>query len=116
MNNKTQINIQTLRDQLAVAKVNLKQDKAALKELGRKCSGTGEFSKNGKKIGVCYPCKGTGWHVERGFVNRCQTCHGLMLVKGKYIDCYTCTKCKGVGELPMWNPVLPRGLLMGNGG
>ena len=38
MDNKTQIKIQTLRDKLAVAKVNLKQDKAALKELGRKCT------------------------------------------------------------------------------
>ena len=82
----------------------------------QKCNGTGEFSKNGRKVGVCYPCNGTGWHVEKSWTNRCQTCHGLMLVMSKHIECYTCTKCEGVGELPMWNPVLPRGLLMGNGG
>lgn len=82
----------------------------------RKCGGTGEFSKNGKKIGVCYPCRSTGWHVEKGWVNRCQTCRGLMVVAGGCIECHTCTKCEGTGELPMWNPVLPRGLLMGNGG
>lgn len=82
----------------------------------RKCGGTGEFSRNGKKIGVCYPCKGAGWHVEKSWVNRCQTCHGLMSIAGRHIECHTCTKCEGAGELPMWNPVLPRGLLMGNGG
>ena len=58
----------------------------------------------------------SGWHVERSWTNRSQTCHGIMVVMGKNIECYTCTKCGGKGELPMWNPVLPRGLLIGNGG
>ena len=37
---------------------------------------------------------------------------GSGLVEGKNSKTYnTCSKCKGAGEIPMWNPVLPKGFL-----
>jgi len=46
MDNKTQIKIQTLRDELAIAKANLKKEKAALRDLDHKC--TAEENRAGK--------------------------------------------------------------------
>lgn len=85
-----------------------------------KCKGSGKFKKGDRVIGDCFPCKGKGWYEQRhGYVgNRCQTCRGRQVFNdpnGK--KTYTrCVKCKGTGELPMWNPVLPKGLLGNFGG
>jgi hypothetical protein len=82
----------------------------------RKCKGTGNFSKNGKVVGTCFNCNGKGWHrVNRRAVNTCQTCKGRMEVdnpKGTKKH-QRCTTCKGTGEILVFNPVLPKGLLSG---
>ena len=82
----------------------------------RKCKGTGSFTKNGKVVGTCFNCNGKGWHkVNRRARNSCQTCKGRMEIdnpKGakKHLRC---TTCKGTGEILVFNPVLPKGLLAG---
>jgi DnaJ-class molecular chaperone len=82
----------------------------------RKCSGTGVFLARGGKRGECYPCHGTGWLREHGYGNRCLTCGGLGRVESRERAYNTCYECKGKGELPMWNPVIPRGLIIPMGG
>ena len=81
----------------------------------RKCLGSGLFKMKFGKSGTCYPCQGTGWvrlDRERPFHNSCTTCKGLGLVEGNNSKTYnTCSECKGAGEIPMWNPVLPKGFL-----
>jgi len=107
----------------------------------RKCGGDGKYKhpKTGKVSGECYLCKGTGWFYPRkkkqysarsafDFLRRAryipgtdkvgQTCnacdgHGTVEVPKKDIrKIYNkCTKCAGVGEIEMRNPVIPRGFL-----
>ena len=75
----------------------------------RKCNGSGLFRGNGK----CFGCEGAGWRRSRNHHDQCRTCHGLGSVEkrnGRKVY-NVCGKCKGCGELPMWNPVLPKGLL-----
>jgi len=75
----------------------------------RKCGGSGQFQKKGK----CFGCNGAGWRRPKHRHDPCSTCRGLRRVEkrnGQKIY-NTCGKCKGCGELPMWNPVLPKGLL-----
>jgi DnaJ-class molecular chaperone len=84
----------------------------------RKCKGTGSFSKGEKVIGTCFNCNGKGWHrVNRRDRNNCQTCKGRMEIDNpngakKHLRC---TTCKGTGEILVFNPVLPKGLLAMNG-
>lgn len=82
----------------------------------KKCRGSGKFTRNGVVVGKCFPCNGAGWIRPSGFglalgLAVCQTCNGRGAVERKTKSYYFCTKCEGKGELPMWNPVLPRGLL-----
>ena len=80
-----------------------------------KCSGTGSFRMRSGNVGQCFACKGSGWYIrrfERTFANSCPSCLGIGTVASKQVKSYhTCYKCKGKGELPMWNPVLPKGFL-----
>lgn len=73
-----------------------------------KCNRSGVYKVNGVARGKCFACNGTG------MLNvKCKTCHGTRWVKEESKIVYNlCLKCKGCGELPMWNPVLPRGLLL----
>ncbi len=82
-----------------------------------KCAGTGIFMRNGRAVGKCFACEGSGWRRQDGYGRWCRTC-GTMGVKRVPVRkrYYTCLKCKGAGELPMWNPVLAKGLLSGLGG
>ncbi len=103
----------------------------------RTCRGEGHYKnpKTGKPAGTCKTCGGTGrfypkhntktgsrWYKEmkmpNGTViqaNQCRKCDG----RGEGIfdtdgdqDYYTyCRECSGIGEIKMWNPVIPRGLL-----
>jgi len=81
----------------------------------RKCLGSGLFKMKAGRSGTCYPCQGSGWvriQTESPFQNSCPTCKGTTLVEDRRRKTYhTCFKCKGSGELPMWNPVLPKGFL-----
>lgn len=88
----------------------------------RKCGGDGEFKRSGKSVGKCFGCQGLGWVPEqrrgRGLfgnvpINRCQTCKGAQVVrdpKAKKLHA-KCWQCKGTGELLVFNPVIPKGLL-----
>jgi len=74
-----------------------------------KCKGSGLFQGKGK----CFGCEGAGWRRPKNRYDNCRTCNGLgRITKRSGQKIYNvCGKCKGCGELPMWNPVLPKGLL-----
>jgi|WetSurSiteA1Bulk_404760.scaffolds.fasta_scaffold24201_2 DnaJ-class molecular chaperone len=82
-----------------------------------KCSGTGVFMRGGRQVGKCFACDGSGWRPVRNYLMWCKVCgtRGVMSVPARK-RYYTCEKCKGSGELPMWNPVLAKGLLSISGG
>ncbi len=81
----------------------------------RKCSGTGRFKRDGRDVGECFACNGTSFHLSGtgSRSNSCRTCHGRQSVddprgRTRYVRC---TTCKGTGEILVFNPVLPKGLL-----
>jgi len=96
----------------------------------RRCGGDGTFKKNGRAAGKCFGCQGSGWIQEKrrnsapdyfrfGFfggsriVNHCTTCKGRFEIKNPrgwlvYVKCH---HCKGMGEILIFNPVIPKGLL-----
>lgn len=82
-----------------------------------KCEGTGVFMRGGKVVGKCFPCGGSGWRAPRDYTMWCRKCgtRGQVQVPARKLF-FTCGKCKGTGELPMWNPVLAKGLLSSLGG
>ena len=54
-------------------------------------------------------------------VNTCSRCHGRSTVSVKDLDdkkkyYMKCGECNGIGEIKMWNPVIPRGLFHGKQG
>lgn len=108
-----------------------------------RCGGTGKYinPNSGKEVGDCYKCKGTGkfypfkkkspigfasWPHGPMFdvyvpgTNRrgvpCKMCAGSgeTEIRSDGRPCYMiCVICEGVGEVKMWNPVIPRGFLSG---
>lgn len=77
----------------------------------RYCSGTGKFIQRRTKAKVnCRACNGTG---NRSNAILCPNCFGLkqIHVPGKKLYYEKCYKCKGTGEIPVWNPVIPKGRL-----
>lgn len=92
----------------------------------RRCGGDGTFKRNGRNVGQCNGCRGSGWIRETrrerhaglfgfhfGVQNRCVTCKGRGTVKdprGRVIY-NKCDRCKGTGEILVFNPVIPKGLL-----
>lgn len=95
--------------------------------------------KTGKVAGECYNCKGSGWfypyrkkrlgrrtfetfwsafHVKyipgtTKIGQNCKECLGTgtrEVPTGERTFYVRCSTCGGVGEVKMWNPVLPRGL------
>jgi len=104
-----------------------------------RCNGTKKATHRGKVVGGCPSCKGTGefvphdWAVSQGITPRrgsyydslfgqqlwprnhyCDKCNGIGQTTIKDGNAYAvvCDECKGIGELKLFNPVLPRGLLM----
>lgn len=105
------------------------------------CSGVGKFKnpRNGKFEIECDQCNGSGFfypkYKMRGTIsdaffvtyipgtnvrgNVCFSCNGLggyvMDVAKEAVGIVydKCWECRGVGEIKMWNPVLPRGFLGG---
>jgi len=84
----------------------------------RACKGTGKFQQaRSKRIVDCRRCNGTGRFVFRYDPRRpsdCRSCGGagVRYVKDKTRKVYArCRNCDGTGEIPMWNPVLPKGML-----
>jgi len=105
------------------------------------CEGTGQYKhpKTKKVVGECRRCKGSGWFYpynrrpttrfsffapRRRYVPGtdkegipCRPCNGsgrgLQEREGEKPYYTVCTRCEGVGEVKMKNPVLPRGFLAG---
>lgn len=108
-------------------------------------TGRYKHPKTGRDVGECHGCKGTGvFYPENkrmrktpswgGFFSpgvkyipgtrkmgvTCQRCSGYGRVRvpsGEVKNILRrCDECRGVGEIKMWNPVIPRGFLMSSGG
>ena len=77
-----------------------------------RCSGTG----NGPKQvpNTCPQCLGRGIK-EFSRVVRCGQCDGSggKQIKEKAVEYHTCYKCLGTGEIEIFNPVIPKGFLIG---
>ena len=100
----------------------------------KKCGGSGKYLRNGKVIGECNLCNGSGrFYPENkrpirnsfnvkyipGTMKRaidCKRCDGIGTVfgyvKNSKLLHRVCDKCDGIGEIKLFNPVLPRGFLM----
>jgi DnaJ-class molecular chaperone len=102
----------------------------------KKCGGSGEYSRGGKVIGECNLCRGSGrfypenkrpwmrgfWDVLKHIPGTmklgipCKKCGGsgrfLVPVMGDKLFHTVCHQCDGIGEVKIFNPVLPRGLFV----
>lgn len=77
-----------------------------------RCDGSGEYHRNGVLKGKCFKCNGRGWKRGRAMGNRCHACKGSMVVESSSASTYRiCRTCEGCGEIEIFNPVLPKGLL-----
>lgn len=78
----------------------------------RRCGGDGNFKRHGKAIGPCKGCSGNGWIKAKTSSNHCVTCKGAGKIKNEGMLLHNkCSNCKGTGELLVFNPVIPKGLL-----
>lgn len=101
----------------------------------KKCDGSGEYKRNGKVVGECNLCNGSGRFypenkkpiypfepikyipgtMKRGY--NCKKCKGSGMIYGRALtdrlNHTICQKCEGKGEIRIFNPVLPRGLFAG---
>lgn len=79
----------------------------------RRCNATGKFTVGDRVAGVCYGCQGTGKRMPKRHFMECPTCRGdrFIKLKSKELQHMFCYECKGIGEVKMFNPVLPRGYL-----
>lgn len=76
----------------------------------QRCQGTGNGPK--QKPNACPQCKGKAvFHHHRAV--KCRECKGVggTAVKIGTVLYYMCSNCKGTGEIEIFNPVLPKGLL-----
>ena len=91
----------------------------------RACKGTGKFKlRNGREV-ECRDCKGSRRFTQKPRVNRlfnpfgfysdyCSQCrgNGRVIVDNKFKPHYSrCCRCEGAGEIPIYNPVIPKGSL-----
>lgn len=76
------------------------------------CSGTGKFTqKNSKRVVDCLRCSGTGT-IHYKHLSRCTACvRGYITNKSNKVTYHLCSRCLGIGELEIFNPVLRKGLL-----
>lgn len=80
----------------------------------RSCKGTGKYTQKRGRVVNCYRCKGTGKFKHPTHKMWCPKCHGGMTIRDtnkEKVYYIKCVHCDGKGELPMFNPVLPKGLL-----
>jgi len=87
------------------------------------CQGTGKFYPpfNPKNRNIYSEFFGIPWFMvtlsngQKIKANNCRKCNGmkevLMDKETETLYYSYCTACDGVGEIKMWNPVIPRGLL-----
>lgn len=76
------------------------------------CTGTGKFTqKNSKKVVDFLRCKGAGT-IHYRTLTRCTACvRGYVTNRTEKVTFHTCYRCRGVGELEIFNPVIRKGLL-----
>lgn len=81
----------------------------------RACSGSGKFTQaRSKRVVTCLRCNGTGKWVNPFRKMLCPYCHGSKTIwDGDETKVYyvKCSACNGTGEIPIWNPVIPKGAL-----
>jgi len=81
------------------------------------CNGTGKFTqRRSGRVVDCKACNGSGEFVKTYPRARfCEKCGGSAVTKDTNkppdITYHRCWECKGTGELPMWNPVLPKSVM-----
>lgn len=97
----------------------------------KNCSGLGYYRnpETLKNVGECEVCSGRGWFVRKKkssnmymFMrilteDECCHCggHGYIYGEDERILCHrVCDMCKGMGEIRIYNPVIPRGFLTSN--
>lgn len=81
----------------------------------KRCKGSGYSlkTKSGKYNIICLECNGSGT-VEPSIFRYCEVCSATRRVedKSEFSTSYrVCALCRGSGELPVFNPVLPKGAL-----
>jgi len=105
-----------------------------------RCGGTGRYKhpRTGKDVGECFGCKGSGKFYPKSksyrdgwflrvprYIPRtkaigvpCKVCGGKgespVAVKTEKLLA-RCVGCSGIGEIKIWNPVIPRGFLAKGG-
>jgi DnaJ-class molecular chaperone len=80
----------------------------------RACNGTGKFTQASKRVVNCRICNGTGIFKHPYLRTICPKCRGSKTIWGKDESSpkyRVCSKCEGKGEIPIWNPVIPKGRL-----
>jgi DnaJ-class molecular chaperone len=95
-----------------------------------RCNATGVYKRGDREVGKCFKCDGKGrffpkpkrrphvfysWMTGNFFHEPCKKCRGsgISLEEVEKTYAIKCDDCKGIGEIEMFNPVLPRGLLRG---
>jgi DnaJ-class molecular chaperone len=75
------------------------------------CLGTGRFFQpRAKRDVTCRRCNGTGY-LRFQNAHRCLTCHGTCFVEDETVW-HFCYHCQGTGEIEIFNPVLPKNLIL----
>jgi hypothetical protein len=85
----------------------------AMHEDCNRCGGTGRFkTKGGIDKGKCFACNGSGMHHLR-FPKLCSKCHGRGFIDSgaDHVEYHVCVTCLGCGEIEIFNPVIPKGIL-----
>jgi len=81
----------------------------------RACKGTGKFTQKHIQRAVdCRICGGTGIFKHPYHKRLCPKCRGTKTIWGKDENSpiyKICGDCGGKGEIPIWNPVIPKGRL-----
>ncbi|MBI4090476.1 MAG: hypothetical protein HY422_00460 [Candidatus Komeilibacteria bacterium] len=79
----------------------------------KSCKGTGRFKQRLGRVVACRTCQGSGTFKHPYSSRPCRVCGGTKtcLTKTEQANYHKCWECHGKGEVPMWNPVLPKGRL-----
>ncbi len=74
------------------------------------CKGSKKFTQKSGRVVECYRCRGAGMREVRPF--QCIKCNGRGdIYEAVYTQYIKCTACVGMGEVEIYNPVIPRGRL-----
>ncbi len=77
-----------------------------------RCQGRGRVSQRGsRRSTTCLDCFGSGRYTNYD-ISRCTLCSGNWQRSTTRLAYRVCTQCKGSGEIPIYNPVIPKGRLL----